>query len=161
MSVGPEDGIPPGAETSHGEEGRPGAAFWVGVALGWTAIGIGLFGLVDHPRSASAFKVLRLLIGLNVVNDAVVVPAVLLLALAVRRMAPRWFILPAQVWFIAAGSVSVYAYPLVGGFGRSKVNASILPHDYAHSYLIVLGCITAFSALLAWRSRRRARVSMQ
>ncbi len=157
MSTAPEESGPRAGETSS--EGEGDAVFWAGVAIGWTAIGIGLFGVLDHPGSANAFKVFRLLVGLNIVNDAIVIPTVLVLAFAVRRLAPRWLILPAQVWFIMAGTVVVYAYPLVGGYGRSKVNSSILPHDYAHSLLIVLGSITLFSALLALRSWRRARVS--
>jgi hypothetical protein len=152
-----DDPGPGTTETATSEEG--GAVFWIGVAIGWTVIGVGLFGVFDHPGSANAFKVFRLLVGLNVVNDAVVIPTLLLLAFAVRRLAPRWLIMPAQVWFIMAGAVTVYAYPMVGDFGRSKVNPSILPHNYAHNLLIVLGCITAFSALLAWRSWRRARVT--
>lgn len=157
MTAAPEESGQPTGETSS--EGEGGAVFWAGVAIGWTAIGIGLFGVFDHPGSANAFKVFRLLVGLNIVNDAIVIPTILVLAFAVRRLAPRWLILPVQVWFIMAGTVVVYAYPLVGGFGRSKVNSSILPHDYAHSLLIVLGSITLFSALLALRSWRRARVS--
>jgi hypothetical protein len=156
VSATPDESRDRNAETSSPGEG--GAVFWAGVAIGWIAIGIGLFGVFDHPGSANAFKVFRLLVGLNVVNDAVVIPALLVLAFVVRRYAPRWLILPAQVWFIMAGAVAVYAYPLVGGFGKSKVNPSILPHNYAHSLLIVLGCITAFSALLALRSWRRARL---
>ena len=62
------------------------------MAIGWTVIGVGLFGVFDHPGSANAFKVFRLLVGLNVVNDAVVIPTLLLLAFAVRRLAPRWLI---------------------------------------------------------------------
>ena len=157
MTHAPDDPGPRTTEAATSEEG--GAVFWIGVAIGWTAIGIGLFGVFDHPGSAKAFNVFRLLVGLNVVNDAVVIPTLLLLAFAVRRLAPRWLIMPAQVWFIMAGAVTVYAYPMVGDFGRSKVNPSILPHNYAHNLLIVLGCITAFSALLAWRSWRRARLT--
>lgn len=144
-------------ETPSSAEGS--AAFWALAAIGWTVIGVGLFGVFDHPRSANAFKVFRLLVGLNVVNDAVVIPTLLLLAFLVRRLAPNWLMMPVQVWFIMAGAVAVYAYPLVGDFGRSKTNPSILPHNYAHSLLIVLGCITAFSALVAWRSWRRARLT--
>lgn len=157
MTRTPVDPVSGTTDTAESAEG--GAVFWICVAIGWTVIGIGLFGVIDHPGSANAFKVFRLLVGLNVVNDGIVIPTLLLLAFAVRRLAPRWLIMPAQVWFIMAGSVTVYAYPLVGGFGRSKVNPSILPHNYAHSLLIVLGCITAFSAFLAWRSWRRARVT--
>jgi hypothetical protein len=154
-----ESGQP--TEDIHSSEEDSGALFWVLAAIGWTAIGIGLFGVFDHPGSANAFKVFRLLIGLNVVNDAVVIPTLLLLAFAVRRVAPRWLIMPLQVWFIVAGAVTVYAYPMVGDFGRSKVNSSILPHNYAHNLLIVLGCITVFSALLAWRSWRRAHLTLE
>lgn len=157
MTSTPNDPGPGTTETATSEEG--GAVFWIGVAIGWTVIGIGLFGVFDHPGSANAFKVFRLLVGLNVVNDAVVIPTLLLLAFAVRRLAPRWLIVPMQVWFIMTGAVSVYAYPMVGDFGKSKVNRSILPHNYAHNLLIVLGCITAFSALLAWWSWRRTRLS--
>jgi hypothetical protein len=145
-------------ETPSSEEDS-GKVFWALAAIGWTVIGVGVFGVFDHPGSANAFKVFRLLVGLNVVNDAVVIPTLLLLAFAVRRLAPNWLMMPMQVWFIMAGAVAVYAYPLVGGFGRSKTNPSILPHNYAHNLLIVLGCITAFSALLAWRSWRRARLT--
>jgi hypothetical protein len=157
VSATPDESRHRNAETPSPGEG--GAVFWAGVVIGWTAIGIGLFGVFDHPKSANAFKVFRLLVGLNIVNDAVVIPALLLLAFAVRRYAPRWVLLPAQVWFIMVGAVTVYAYPFVGGFGKAKVNPSILPHNYAHSLLIVLTCVTAFSALLALRSWRRARLS--
>jgi hypothetical protein len=159
MSATPLEGGHRTAETSSPEEERHGAVFWVGVVVGWTAIGIGVFGVFDHPRSANPFGVFRLLIGLNIVNDALVVPTLLLLAFLVWRWAPRWLIVPTQVWFIMSGAVAVYAYPMVGGFGRSKVNPSILPLNYAHNLLIVLGCITAFSALLAVRSWRRAHLS--
>ena len=144
-------------EEIRSSEEDSGKVFWALAAIGWTAIGIGLFGVFDHPGTANAFKVFRLLVGLNVVNDAVVIPTLLLLAFAVRRLAPRWLIMPIQVWFIMAGAVTVYAYPMVGDFGRAKTNSSILPHDYAHSLLIVLGCITTFCALLAWRSWSRPR----
>lgn len=155
-TASPLEGGNPTTETAPPADERHGVVFWVAVVAGWTAIGIGLFGVFDHPGSANAFKVFRLLIGLNIVNDALVVPTLLLMAFLVRRWAPRWLIVPAEVWFIMSGAVAVYAYPLVGGFGKSKVNPSVLPHNYAHDLLIVIGCITAFSALLALRSWRRA-----
>jgi hypothetical protein len=159
VSVTPEDSGLPTADTPSAQEGEGGAVFWIGAVIGWAVIGVGLFGVLDHPKSANAFKVFRLLVGLNVVNDAVVIPTLILLAFVFRRLAPSWLRMPVQVWFIMAGAVTVYAYPIVSGFGRSKVNPSILPRNYAHGLLIVLACITAFSAVLAWRSWRRARVS--
>jgi hypothetical protein len=147
------------AVTSGSDEHGHGAVFWIGLVVGWTAIAIGIFGVLDHPSSASAFKVFRLLIGLNVVNDAIVVPVLLLLAVVVHKWAPPWLVVPAQVWFIMAGAVTLYAYPLVGGFGKSKANPSQLPFDYAHNLLIVLGGITALCGGLAFHSWQRYRSS--
>jgi hypothetical protein len=140
-------------DTEHG------TTFWIAFALGSVAIIIGVFGILDHGSQANPFKVFRILVGLNIVNDAVVVPLVLGLALAVRRWAPRWVLAPTQIWLIIAGSVSLYAYPLVGDFGRKPSQPSELPFNYAHNLLIVIGCITVFCAALAiraWRHEHRA-----
>ena len=61
--------------SSAGEEHGP--TFWILLVVGWIAIAIGLFGVFDHPRQASAFNVFRLLVGLNIVNDALAIPALL------------------------------------------------------------------------------------
>jgi hypothetical protein len=139
-----------------GFEGH-GITFWIGLAVGWVGIVIGLFGIFDHASQANPFKVFRLLLGLNIFNDAVVVPVVLGLAFAVHRWAPRWLLVPAQVWLIICGVVSLYAYPLVGDFGRKPSQPSELPFNYAHNLMIVLACITLFCAGLAVRSWRRQR----
>jgi hypothetical protein len=136
---------------------RHGAIFWIGLAVGWVIIIIGLFGIFDHGSQANPLKVFRLLIGLNIFNDAVVVPVVLCVAFALQRWAPRWLLAPAQVWLILCGVVSLYAYPLVGDFGRKPSQPSELPFNYSHNLFIVLGCISLFCAGLAVRSRRRQR----
>ena len=118
---------------------------------------LGCSGIFDHGSQANPLKVFRLLIGLNIFNDAILVPVVLGLALAVHRWAPRWLLAPAQVWLIISGVVSLYAYPLVGDFGRKPSQPSELPFNYSHNLLIVLGCITLFCAGLALRSWRRER----
>lgn len=165
-SQGPSpDPIPPTAtdtdwkpERERETDGQShGASFWIGLAVGWVAILIGLFGIFDHGSQADPLKVFRLLIGLNIFNDAVVVPVVLGVAFAVNRWAPRWLLVPAQVWLITCGVVSLYAYPFVGDFGRKPSQPSELPFNYAHNLLTVLGCITLFCAGLAIRSWRRRR----
>jgi uncharacterized membrane protein len=157
VSDGLIEDVPSAIEGAATEEERPRVSFWIGLVAGWVAIVIGLFGVLDHPGSANPFKVLRLLIGLNIVNDALVVPVVLLLGLVVRRWMPRWLLMPAQVWLIISGVVTLYAFPLVRSYGKSKVNPSQLPFNYSHNLLIVLGCITLLSLGLALRSRQRNR----
>jgi hypothetical protein len=146
------------ARPSTGEE-EHGATFWIAVAIGWTAIGIGLFGVFDHSTSVHAFKLLRLLIGLNIVNDAIIVPVVLGIAYVVRRKSPRWLMAPAQVWLMMCGVICLYAYPFVGDYGRMASNPSLLPFNYAHRLLLLLGIITAACSVLAFISWRRARPS--
>jgi hypothetical protein len=144
-------------DTLHGDaEAKPGKSFWAALTVGWVGILIGLFGIFDHPSEANPFKVFRLLVGLNIFNDAIVVPIVLGLAFAVHRWAPRWLLAPMQVWLVVSGVVSLYAYPLVGAFGKKPSQPSELPFNYAHNLLVVLGCISLFCVGLAIRSWRRA-----
>lgn len=157
MSDGWIEDVPAETEEVAPEEAGHRALFWIGLVVGWVAIVIGLFGILDHPHSADPINVLRLLIGLNIVNDALVIPVVLLLALVVRRFMPRWLLMPAQVWLIISGVVTLYAFPLVRSYGKSKVNPSQLPFNYSHNLLIVLGCITLLCLGLALRSRRQDR----
>jgi hypothetical protein len=149
------DRTDPVVEPTAVDKEEHGIAFWIGLAVGWAAIMIGLFGIFDHGSQANPFKVFRLLIGLNIFNDAIVVPVVLGVAFAARRWAPRWLLHPLQVWLIVSGAVSLYAYPLVGSFGKKPSQPSVLPFNYAHNLLIVLASITVFCAGLAFRSWRR------
>ena len=155
MSAQPEHVPAPDTVSSAGEEHGP--IFWILLVVGWIAIAIGLFGVFDHPRQASVFNVFRLLVGLNIVNDAIAIPALLLVAWAVRRWAPAWCLVPVQVWLIVGGIVTLYAYPLVGSYGKARGNTSQLPFNYAHNLLIVLGCITVACGLLAYLSWRKER----
>lgn len=155
MSGLPEQVTAPDSVSSAGE--KHGSTFWILLVVGWIAIAIGLFGVFDHPRQASAFNVFRLLVGLNIVNDAIAIPVLLLVAWAVRSRVPAWGLVPVQVWLIVGGIVTLYAYPLVGSYGKARANASQLPFNYAHNLLIVLGCITVACGLLAFRSWRKER----
>jgi hypothetical protein len=151
----PEQVTGPDSVSPEGEEHGP--IFWIFLVVGWIAIAIGLFGVFDHPKQASAFNVFRLLVGLNIVNDAIAIPALLLVAWAVWRWAPEWCLVPVQVWLIVGGIVTLYAYPLVGSYGKARANSSQLPFNYAHNLLIVLACVTVVCGLLAYRSWRKER----
>ena len=91
--------------------------------VGWVAIAIGLFGVFDHPRQASAFNVFRLLVGLNIVNDALAIPA--LLVGCVCRPEVDSGVVPCSCPGVAdrGGIVTLYAYPLVGSYGKARGNA--------------------------------------
>jgi hypothetical protein len=119
----------------------------------------GLHGLLSAPGTNPP-ATFRLLIGLNVVNDALVVPLVVALAFLARRWLPRWSVVPVDVGLIASAVVTLYAYPLVGGWGHTaRAGPSRLPWDYAHNLAVVVGGIWVLCALWALWSWRRTRSS--
>ncbi len=146
MSGQPEQVTGPDSVSSPGEKHGP--TFWILLVAGWIAIAIGLFGVFDHPRQASAFNVLRLLVGSTSSTTPLRSPPV---TGGVGRPTVGTSVVPCpcQVWLIVAGTVTLYAYPLVGDYGQARGEPSQLPFNYAHNFLIVLGCITALCGLLA------------
>lgn len=137
----------------------PGPLFWLALAVGWGIIGFGIHGMVSNWSGANPPVVLRSAIGLNVVNDALVAPALVAVAFACRRLLPRWSLLSVQVGLIVSAAVILYSYPLVGSWGKSsRAGPSLLPWNYAHNLEIVLGVVwTACAGLATW-SWNRARL---
>jgi hypothetical protein len=148
----------PLAEPPHEAKHRPRPAQVACLIVGWAVIAFALHGMISEP-SANPPNLFRLLIGLNVVNDAIVIPIILVISLLVRRVLPRWAIIPVQIGLFASAVVTLYAYPLLGGWGHTaRAGPSRLPHDYADSLAVILGIIwlvCALGALAArqWRQR--------
>jgi hypothetical protein len=125
--------------------------------VGWAVIVFALHGMISEPASNPP-GLFRLLVGLNVANDALVIPIVLAISLLVRRVLPRWAIVPVQIGLFASAVVVLYAYPLLGGWAHTaRAGPSRLPHDYAYSLVWVLGAIWLVCALLALAIRRWRR----
>ncbi len=140
----------PPRDTHH----RPHPAQIASLVVGWAVIVFALHGMISEP-SANPPNLFRLLIGLNVVNDAIVIPIVLVISLLVRRVLPRWAIVPVQIGLFASAVVVLYAYPLLGGWGHTaRAGPSRLPHDYADSLAVVLGIIWLLCALGAFAARQ-------
>ncbi len=138
---------------------NPGPLFWMALGVGWGIIGFGIHGIVSNWSGSNPPVLLRSAIGLNVVNDALVAPAVVAVAFACRKFLPRWSLLSVQVGLIVSAAVVLYSYPLVGSWGKSsRAGPSQLPWNYAHNLEIVLGVIWTACALLAAWSWSRARL---
>jgi hypothetical protein len=147
----PPESEPPAAEATTHDHG---AFFWACLVVGWAVIVFGLHGILSNRDNPPAL--FRLLIGLNIVNDALVAPVLVVVAVAVRRVVPRWALVPVEVGLIATATLCLYAYPLVGGFGKSvRAGSSRLPWNYAHNLLVVLAAVWVVCALMALWSWRR------
>lgn len=153
----------------HNEAGHPhphlaGARFWAATAAGWAVIAVGLRGIVEHRIDTRPGELARFVIGGALLHDLVLAPLVLVVGLAVARVVPARLRAPVQVGAVTSASVTLFAYPLVRGFGLATHNPTSLPHDYAANLVVVLiavwlaaGASVAVSS--GRRTRRRARTA--
>lgn len=139
---------------AHGEHHGP--VFYACLVVGWGIIVFGLHGMFADANQTNPAAVFRILIGLNVLNDALVAPMLVVAAAISRRVLPRWALGPVQVGLIATAVVVLYAYPLIGDWGHTvRAGFSRLPWDYAHNTAVVVAVIWAVCALMgAWGWRR-------
>jgi len=134
-----------------------GPFFWICLVVGWAVIVFGLHGLIANADQTHPPALARLLIGLNIVNDALVAPLLVALAVLSRRLLPRWALVPVQIGLITSAVVLLYAFPLFGDWGRTaRAGYSRLPWDYAHNVAVVLGAIWLVCGVLALWSWRRS-----
>lgn len=136
---------------------RPWRGRWVLYALGTTAVlygGSGLLGAAERTRPVAA----ALWFGGGVVtHDALLAPAVLLVAAAVVRWVPVAARAVVQGALFVSGAVTLVAIPLVGGLGGAAGNPSANPLPYTRNLALVLTVVWATAALLVTAGRLRDR----
>jgi hypothetical protein len=148
----------PGAPGATHEEAPHGVFFWICLILGWAVIVFALHGLIADANQTNPGALFRILVGLNIVNDALVAPLLVAVAFLGRRVVPRWAVVPLDIGLITSAVVLLYAYPLLGDWGRTaRAGYSRLPWDYAQNVGVVLGAIWFVCALMALWSWRRSR----
>lgn len=92
------------------------------------------------------------------VHDAVLAPVVLALALLVIPRLPEVARAPVTVGAIVLGSVTLVAVPVLGRFGASPGNPTLLDRDYVTGWLVLAALTLAgvAVAVVVRRSRRSA-----
>jgi len=119
---------------------------------------MGVRGLLQHSRQARLLPVARLALGLDLVHDLVLAPFVILVGVAVARLVPPRPRPAVQAGLIVSGIVTLYAYPVVRGFGRSpSAGSSRLPGNYGAGLLAVLATIWTVALVVVLVDHRRAR----
>ena len=115
-----------------------GPLFWATAVVGWGLILFGIRGLAMNRNATPALGFARWFIGLAVVHDALLVPAVLLIAWTIGRIVPRRAVVPVRLGLATTGLLVLYAWPLVRGYGRRESNPSALPLDYGRNLVVSL-----------------------
>ncbi|MEO7369941.1 MAG: hypothetical protein ABIZ69_03705 [Ilumatobacteraceae bacterium] len=114
-----------------------GAIFWVGAAVGWVIIVVGIrMGL--HDREFKPGLLAKWVAGGLLLHDLVWLPVVAvagaLAAVALRRRIPL-----VLAWAAATTIVmTLIAWPFVRGYGRRADNPSALSRNYAHGLLVYI-----------------------
>lgn len=131
--------------------------FWPLALVGWATMAYAVRGIFQHERDTNPAQLFRLLVGLDLVHDLLLAPAVAAVGFPLVRVIPARIRPSVTAAIFVSAVVSLYAYPLVRGYGRfAEFNSSRLPNNYARGLLVVLGAIWAVTGVIvALRLRRR------
>ena len=134
---------------------RRGPLFWASAAVGWGIILWGLRGALHHRLDTRPGQLVRFLLGGALAHDLVLAPVVLLTGvLLARSVAARWRA-PIQAALFISGTLVLFTYPMLRGYGRTLRNPTSLPHNYATNLTVVLVAVVCGTAVLAVISASR------
>jgi drug/metabolite transporter (DMT)-like permease len=141
-----------------------GTGFWVALVAGWAVIGSAVVGVVADASDTHPVDFLLFFAGGAFLHDLVLAPIVMAIGwLVIRRLpAPERPVVAGAL--IVMGTVSLYAFPFVRGYGRDPSNASLLPNSYGAALAAVLAAVAvlAVTVLVVTRRRRhRSRNSLR
>lgn len=118
----------------------------LGIVVGAACTAVGVAAAVETSKPT---VLVRWVVGLTLAHDLVLVPAVLLVGLVVRRR--PWL----AGGLLVSGVVALVAFPLVRGYGRRPGDPSALPRDYTRGLLVTLAAVWLLTAAGAVLARRR------
>jgi hypothetical protein len=126
---------------------------WVIGALGVVAMGIGLTIMLTDPYIRDPLDVGLWLAGAVVLHDGVLVPVVLAIGVALRRLPVRGVL---RGGLIVAGALTAVALPELLD-PEAPANPSVRPLDYMRNWVIALAVVAAVTALAMGVQAVRAR----
>lgn len=134
-----------------------GAAFWAATAAGWGLIAWGLRGIFAHRIDTRPGQLLRFFATGLAAHDLLLAPVVLAAGIVVARTVPGRWRAPAQAALLTAGTLALYSYPLVRGFGHRLGNPTSLPRHYGAGLVLVVAvvCTGVLAGHLAIQSANR------
>ena len=134
---------------------RRGALFWGSAAAGWAVILWGVRGALHHRVDTRPAQLVRFLLGGALAHDLVLAPAVLLSGvLLARAVGGRWRA-PIQGALFISGTLVLFTYPELRGYGRTLRNPTSLPHNYATNLIAVVAAVAIGAAVVALISASR------
>jgi hypothetical protein len=126
-----------------------GLGFWASAGAGWALIVWGARGALHHRIDTRPGQLVRFLLGGALAHDLLLAPAVLLTGvLLARSVGGRWRA-PVQTALFISGTLILFTYPALRGYGRALHNPTSLPHNYAANLTVVLAAVVIGTAVAA------------
>jgi hypothetical protein len=128
------------------------------VLLGGAAIGYGMVGVLRTAADSHPVRWALDLVAASLVHDLLLVPVVLLLVAAGRHWLPASWRVPAAVFLVVGGTLTLIAVPVLGRPGARPDNQTLLPRDYPVGLAVALAVVAVavvLGTLLVRTSRRR------
>lgn len=138
---------------------RHGALFWTAVALGWGMVLFGIVGLLKDSDATVPAGFGAWFIGLAIAHDAFLAPLVFIVAWAVGRVLPPMTVVPVRLGLATSALLTLYAWPLAGGYGKAASNPSALPLDYSRN--LVVSLVVIWTGVVAWIATIAVRARQQ
>ena len=130
------------------------------VLAGAATLGYGVVGLLRQAGLTHPLRWAADLLGVLLLHDLLLAPAVLGLLLVGRRVLPASWRAPAAAFLVIGGGLAVVAVPVLVRAPDAAANPSLLPRDYATALagtLAVAAAAVLVGTLAARRLRRRTR----
>lgn len=129
---------------------------WAGYLVGGGLVVLGIGGLLGDAGRTSPWGWALWLGAMVIGHDLVLVPLVLAIGLALRRVAP-----PYRAALAVCGLIAFVALPVVLGLGRRADNPSQLPLDYRLNLAVVVMVILMVTAAATTIRARRRSVALR
>lgn len=130
-----------------------------GLVVGLPVMAFGVRGAFAEAARVHPAELARWIVGTAALNDLVLLPAVLLVGRAGRRLVPARLWPAVRTGLVASGVLVLVSWPFVRGYGRSPDNPSLFPRNYTSGLAAAL--VAVWLAVAAWlvidRRRRRRR----
>ena len=125
-------------------------------AVGAAMVGYGVWGQL-YGEDTKPFRVAVLVVVAALVHDLVLAPAVLVLAVLMRRLLPRWVHPKLQAAAFVSFCLVLIAIPGLGRYGAREDNPSVLPRNYTEGLELALAVVILGALVTAAMSKVRRR----
>ena len=115
------------------------------VVIGLVGVAASLYGLflLLGQGASQVVDAGTWLVGGVVAHDALLAPLVLLLGVLAARLLPDVARAPVVVGLVVLGTVTLVAVPVLGRFGASPGNPTLLDRDYVAGWCVLAGLTAA------------------